>query len=58
MGTKKAAKDKLKLVTLKMTKAEHSALIKQAKVYTHGNLSAWLRRAGLKYVPNWDDELE
>lgn len=51
MGRKrKSMKDsKSKLINLKMTPADHRALLKKAKEFSDGNLSAFLRRAGLLY---------
>lgn len=40
---------KSKLINLKMTPADHRALLKKAKEFSDGNLSAFLRRAGLLY---------
>lgn len=48
---KSKPKSKLIPVHIKLTHAEHEALKKRADWWALGNLSAWLRYAGLKYVP-------
>lgn len=50
----KAAKksgSQLKIVNLKVGSKDRAALNAMAKKYAKGNLSAWLRHAGLRYVP-------
>lgn len=42
---------KLERLNIKMTKAVREALEKKAKKFCNGNLSLWLRTAGLKYTP-------
>jgi hypothetical protein len=50
---KKAAKPTtgLSLLNLKVSKADRAALNAQAKRYAAGNLSAWLRFAGVTFKP-------
>lgn len=38
-------------VHIKLTQTEYDALIKRANWWCMGNVSAWLRYAGLKYLP-------
>lgn len=40
-----------KIVPVKMTDKEKKALQARADKHTGGNLSLWLRLAGLKYIP-------
>lgn len=47
---------KLKVVILKAKHSEYKALVKMAKRFSEGNLSAWLRTAGLKYIPKKSDD--
>ncbi len=49
---KKKTTSKLMLVALKMLPSEHEALKKRALWHAQGNLSAWLRHAGLRYKPS------
>jgi len=44
-------KQKLILVPIKMTPSEHRMLKLRANWFAEGNLSAWLRRAGMEYMP-------
>lgn len=49
---KTAAKiEPLKMVNVKLSVKDRKALAKRAKQYAQGNISAWLREAGLKHVP-------
>lgn len=41
----------LKITNLKLASKDRKALKEKAKLFTKGNLSAWLRYAGLQYVP-------
>ena len=41
----------LKIVNLKVSSKDRSGLVKNAKRYAGGNLSAWLRYAGLHFTP-------
>lgn len=56
-AAKKAVKKAVKtskarhLVNFKIDNAEQKLLMQRAKKYAKGNLSAWLRHAGSKYVP-------
>lgn len=43
---------KLKIINIKAKASERKALLAMAKKYTDGNLSLWLRIAGLKYTPS------
>jgi hypothetical protein len=47
----KKKKDELVVVNIKMTEEQRDKLILIACKYTRGNLSAWLRHAGLRYTP-------
>ena len=47
----KATGSKLKIVNIKVGGKDRSGLSAKAKAYAKGNLSAWLRYAGLRYVP-------
>lgn len=48
---RKVYKTKLEVVNIKMQLPERTTLEAKAKRYAGGNLSAWLRLAGLKYIP-------
>lgn len=48
---KKRKKPKLVLINIKVTEEARLTLVKLAKRYAHGNLSAWLRMAGSQYIP-------
>ena len=48
---RKVYKTKLEVVNIKMQLPERKALEAKAKRFAAGNLSAWLRLAGLKYIP-------
>lgn len=45
-------KEKLDVINLKITRADRKAIQAMAKRYAKGNLSAWLRAAGLEYIPS------
>lgn len=47
----KKSGSKLKITNLKLGGKDRAALKDKAKKFSKGNLSAWLRHAGLKYVP-------
>lgn len=47
----KPKKEKLPVINLKITSADRKAILANAKRYAKGNLSAWLRAAGLEYIP-------
>lgn len=49
--TAKTQKQKLIPVHVKLTQSEYDALIKRANWWCMGNLSAWFRYTGLRYVP-------
>jgi hypothetical protein len=49
---KKAAKDASALVNLKVAQSCKNVLMAKAKKFTKGNLSLWLRMAGMNYVPS------
>lgn len=51
LKAKGKAKEKLIVVSLKMKPSELKALKGQAKKFAKGNLSAWFRFAGLRYIP-------
>lgn len=44
-------KEKLTLINIKVSEEDRKLLMSQAKRYADGNLSAWLRYAGIHYVP-------
>jgi len=48
----KPKKEKLQVINLKITSADRKAILAMAKRYAKGNLSAWLRAAGLEYIPS------
>ncbi len=48
---RKVYKTKLEVVNIKMTLEEREALQERADLFCDGNLSAYLRGAGLEYVP-------
>lgn len=48
---RKSYPTKLKVINLKARPAERKLLLQKAKLYADGNLSLWLRTAGLKYTP-------
>lgn len=39
------------IINFRITKEEEQKLLKLAHKYTEGNLSAWIRYAGLHHVP-------
>lgn len=47
----KPKKQKLKIIPVKTNNPDRAALAKKAKDHAGGNVSAWLRHAGLKYIP-------
>jgi hypothetical protein len=56
----KAAKksgSQLKIVNMKVGSKDRAALNAMAKKHAKGNLSAWLRHAGLKYVPKKGEKI-
>lgn len=55
MRIKKPAKEKPKLINMKILEKDLKVLIARAKKYTDGNLSLWLRHAGLHYIPKRKD---
>ncbi len=55
MRLKKPAKKKKVPVNLKMEHEEKEAIQVQADLYAGGNLSAWLRYAGLNHKPRKGD---
>lgn len=55
MKLKKPTKEKPKIVTIKIYKYDLSLLKAQAARYADGNLSWWLRYAGLNHVPKRED---
>jgi hypothetical protein len=52
---RKESKDQPQLVNLKVTKKEKRMLQALADSYTAGNLSEWLRYAGLHFIPRKSD---
>ncbi len=46
---KKTKKPKRTLLTFKVTPAQHEVMIAHAKRFADGNISEWLRVAGVKY---------
>lgn len=59
--TKKPANNgnhsKLRVVNVKMSEADRKSLIAHAKRFAEGNLSAWLRHAGRRYVPKKGEKI-
>jgi hypothetical protein len=51
-AAKKGGKEKLGLINLKVTSSLRKKLSIKAKKYADGNLSKWLRHAGLNYTPD------
>ncbi len=52
MATKTKSKTKPPArINLKTTRSERAELLVNARKYADGNLSAWIRHAGLKYRP-------
>lgn len=52
-----ARKKTLDVINVKMSKATRSALKSRAKKFAKGNLSAFLRHAGLKYTPRKGEKI-
>lgn len=54
MKKKKAAAkvEKLEVINLKITKRDRKIIEALARKFAKGNLSAWLRCAGLEYIPS------
>lgn len=50
-GASKRASNGLSLLNLKVTDKDRRKLNAQAKKYTNGNISAWLRLAGSAFKP-------
>lgn len=48
---KTSDKEKLELLNIKVSAKVKKQLTSKAKKYADGNLSNWLRQAGLKYIP-------
>ncbi len=55
---KKKPTGRLKIVNLRMNDKDRAMLLKRAKQFAKGNLSAWVRHAGLKYVPKKDELIQ
>lgn len=49
--SKAAPVSKLRVVNVKMSRADRKRLTTLARKYAKGNLSAWVRHAGSRYVP-------
>lgn len=47
----KPKSEKLIIMNIKLTSKDRAALLKRAKLHAKSNFSAWVRHAGLKYVP-------
>lgn len=57
-ATKQIKKSKLKIVNLKVGSKDRKALMLKAKKYAGGNLSAWFRHTGLKYIPKKNEKVD
>ena len=57
--TKASRKNESRLIPIhiKLTPKEHALLMKRANWWCMGNLSAWFRYTGLKYVPKKDENV-
>lgn len=53
-GKKQKRTSPLSLMNLKVSKSDRAALLANANRYMKGNLSAWLRTAGMKFKPGKD----
>lgn len=47
-------KEKAKLINLKVNKHDLGAILRLAKKYAGGNVSLWLRHAGMHHKPSKD----
>lgn len=47
----KIVKTELKMLNLKISDKDRAKLLRAAKLYAKGNMSAWLRYAGSHYIP-------
>lgn len=52
---KRPKKEKPTLINFKVVKSDLKAIEARAKKFAGGNLSLWLRHAGLKYTPKRKD---
>lgn len=52
---KKPVKVKPRLINLKVPNADLALIAKKAKKFAGGNVSLWLRHAGINYVPRSKD---
>lgn len=52
---RKPAKEKPTLVNFKVSKRDLRVLIARARKFAGGNISLWLRHAGMYYVPRRKD---
>lgn len=52
---KKPVKAKPKLINLKVPNADLALIAKKAKKFAGGNVSLWLRHAGIHHVPKSKD---
>lgn len=50
-------KEDLKIIPIKTTRTERRALKSRAQDFANGNLSAWLRHAGLNYRPKKAEQI-
>jgi len=50
-------KSKLKIKNFKAEDEAIEMLMKKARRYANGNLSAWIRHAGTKYVPKKGEKI-
>lgn len=55
LSLKKPRKEKPTLVNFKLNRKDLKALTARAKRYANGNISLWLRHAGLNHVPRRKD---
>jgi len=43
-------------IIIKVSEAERAAIAENAKQHTHGNVSQWLRKAGISFQPVVEEE--
>lgn len=46
---------KTKYLSIKISESDHAKIILQAKKYTGGNVSRWIRYAAIKLTPKKED---
>lgn len=58
MAKAKKQKTTFKRVNLKMSIAAHARIMRNAKLHTRGNVSAWMTHSGQKYVPKSGERIQ